>query len=443
MIVDSKPLGCLLTLFFIAGSAAQGTGSPEPGNSANGKQALAPVPAARSGGKVFEQLPVADPAPLDIERATREAVAGLLALQEGDDGDQWPYEGVYREDRGQLPIGYRVGGTAIAILGLVAAPSYGDDPARQSAVRRGIEFVLHTLEHDRMQIAFLGGYDVRGWGHIYALTCFLQLRDQELVPADLLERVADKTAWLVRALVESAIPESGGWNYSRPAGYRSPGNRASTFMTAPALQALFHAGARGYAVDDRVVEQALGALERARSAEGGYAYGAPGESRNDVRDEQLGMMDKTPGSAARAAACETTLLLAGRGDPARLERAVELFFGHWDDLAIRKSRTGTHVQPYGIAPYYFLFGHVYCAQAIEQIADQDRRAALRARMWAVLARSREADGTWNDRQFPRSAGYGTAMALLTLRMPHLPRPERWVPQAAKVTGDAAKGVDGK
>ncbi len=414
---------CLAILCCCSLSMAQAT---EPAEGKETKKSPAPEAGAARPLR-FTTFPVADVAPLDVAAATKSAIAALLALAEGDDGDQWPYEGVYREDRGQLPVGYRVGGTSITCLGLIAAPGVRDDAARMAAVECGLRFVLATLDAPRMQIEFLGNYDVRGWGHIYALQLLLHLQDQKLVPSDFELVVAAKAKWLVKALVESAIPKLGGWNYSRPHGYLSPNNRASTFMTAPALQALFHAKARGHEVPDAVVVTALDALERARGKPGGYAYGAPPESRADVDEDKLSMMDKTPGSAARAAVCETTLLLAGRGDPARLARAVDLFFTHWDALAVRKSQTGTHIPPYGIAPYYFLFGHVYCAQAIEQLDDGERREALRTKLRAVLARSREADGSWNDRQFGRSAGYGTALALLTMHMAHLPRPATWRP----------------
>lgn len=405
----------------------------------------APVPKALPAGKAaataaprrLTSFPVPEAPPLDREAATKVAIAALLALQEGEGGDEWPYQGVYREDENPSPVGYRVGGTSIACLGLVAMPGLPADLARQDAVKRGLAFVLKTLDAPRMQGDFVGRYDVRGWGHIYALELFLHLQDRKLVPEPLAAAVAAKTAWLVKTLVESAIPETGGWNYSRPRGYLSPQNKASTFMTAPALQALFHAKARGHVVPDAVVVQALDALERARAKPGGYSYGAPATSMAEVDESQLTMMDKTPSSAARAAAVETTLLLAGRGDKARLARAVDLFFAHWDDLAVRKSQTGTHIPPYGIAPYYFLFGHVYCAQAIEQLDDATQREALRAKMRAVLAKSREEDGTWNDRQFGRSGGYGTALALLTMHMPDLPKPEAWTP------GDAGKGAAGK
>jgi hypothetical protein len=115
-------------------------------------------------------------------------------------------------------------------------------------------------------------------------------------------------------------------------------------------------------------------------------------------------------------------MLAGRGDQKRLRWAIELFFQHWDDLAVRKQQTGTHIPPYGIAPYYFLYGHVYAAQAIELLDDEAARKAFRAQMAVIVERSRDEDGSWNDRQFGRSAGYGTALAIMTMQMPHLPRP---------------------
>lgn len=399
-------------------------------DSAGTKKEAAPA-TKKSAPRKFSSFPVPEAPPLDLAAATKGAIAAILALQEGEAQDEWPYRGVYTEDANPSPVGYRVGGTAIACLGLLAAPGFRQDQARRDAVQRGLAFVLKTLDAPRMSGEFLGRYDVRGWGHIYALQLLLSLQDAGLVPKDHADAVNEKTAWLVKTLVESAIPESGGWNYSRPRGYLNAQNRASTFMTAPALQVLFHAKARGHAVADAVVTQALDALERARAKPGGYAYGATAESQAEVDEDQLSMMDKTPSSAARAAVCETTLLLAGRGDRRRLERAVDLFFAHWDDLAVRKSQLGTHIKPYGIAPYYFLYGHVYAAQAIEQIDDADKRAALRGKMRAMLAKCREEEGGWNDRQFDCSGGYGTALALLAMHMPHLPKPLPWTLDSAK------------
>lgn len=425
----------LLPLLAAVVSPAQDKKAPEE----------APPAAKKAAPRVFTEFPVPDVAPLDVEKVSREAIVTLIALQEGDDDDQWPYQGVYREDRSPSPVGYRVGGTSIAILGLLSVPGYRTDTARQDVVARGVRFVLKTLELPRMEEDFVGTYDVRGWGHVYGLLMLQALQEAKAVPPDLAEQVAAKEKWLVQVLCDSAIPKTGGWNYSRPAGYKAAGNGASPFMTAPALQALFLAKARGHAVPDAVITQALDALERARAKPGGYAYSTPAKSMNQVEEAQLPRGDRTPGSAARAAACEVTLLLAGRGDLQRLERAVDLFFAHWDDLAVRKSQTGTHIPPYGIAPYYFLYGHVYAAQAIEFVPDEQKREALRGKMRAMLAKSREADGSWNDRQFERSGGYGTAMALLAMHMPRLPKMPTWTPsgEPAKASAPSQDAGAGK
>lgn len=416
-----------LAAIFAAVFVVAAVGAQELGEGKfEGKRAPAAAPIR------FTEFPVPAREALDPELATRTALEGLLALQEGAGSDQWPYEGVYREDRGQLPIGYRVGGTAIACLALIAAPGYAEDEPRRAALERGLRFVLATLEHERMSLGFIGTYDVRGWGHIYALQLFLELQDHGLVPEALADELTEKTKGLVETLVGLAIPKSGGWNYSLRAGFGKERNRASTFMTAPALQVLFHAQARGHAVPELVLDEALDALDRARSEPGAYAYGASASTQNGVAEEELAMMDRVPSSAARATAVETTLLLAGRGDPARHRRAVQRFFDDWDALAVRKSQTGTHIPPYGIAPYYFLYGHLYAAQAIELLEDTTEREALRERMRAVLALSRDQDGTWNDRQFPRSAGYGTAMAILALNLPRVHRP------IARLTGLGVK-----
>src|SRR5439155_18234052 len=65
------------------------------------------------------------------------AVEQIVQMQE--EGGQWPYEGVYRVNR-ELPVGYRIGGTALAAGTLMrAAP---DNPAAKAAIAKGLAFVL-------------------------------------------------------------------------------------------------------------------------------------------------------------------------------------------------------------------------------------------------------------------------------------------------------------
>ena len=47
-------------------------------------------------------------------------------------------------------------------------------------------------------------------------------------------------------------------------------------------------------------------------------------------------------------------------------------------------------------------------------------------MQETLWRTRESDGGWNDRIFPRSKSYSTAMAMLALLAPTLKPVPKWI-----------------
>ncbi len=354
-----------------------------------------------------------------IEQAVTQGVKHLLECQEGEPETEWPYEGVYRVD-GHIPIGYRVGGTAIAALALTAAPGYAGDAPRREAVRRATLFVTQSIEHPLMQHRVESRYDVRGWGWSYGLLHLAGLKRLNLEPDGQSAAIDAAIRFFIDGIQATAIPGSGGWNYSRPRGFDAPGP-AAPFMTAPTLMALYDAAALGYAVDGATVEKGLAALERSRAPSGAFAYSGPEDERATA-----------PGAAARMAAAEIALFRAGRSDASRLRGAVDAFIAHWSRLEERRARPGTHDGPFGIAPYYFMYGHLYAAQAAELLPGPER-PEYRRRIRELLFRVREDDGTWNDRVFPRSAGFGTSMAMLALMAPQAPDPARWPPAAPGTT----------
>lgn len=353
---------------------------------------------------------VADPPvrPMPDERVPgwQERELERLTEQRAEDGPgvEWPYQGVYRVRVGRgvvIPSGYRVGGTAIVCEALLAAPGFDEDEARIAAVTRALDFQVEMLDPETgdrfMEPGPKEGYDVRGWGHAQALALFLRVlaRDAEATfPTE--EQRATLTA-LVPHLVHCIAAneeEGGGWNYA--------GGSVSPFMTATTLDALMDAKDAGFEVDEAMIERALDALEANRATNGAFAYSGPVRGRVAMH-----------GSAARSTAAELVLVRAGRSDHDRLHTAVLGFFDGWDELLVRKSQQGTHIGPYGIAPYYFMYGHTWAARAIAAL-DEERRPALRERLLEHLWRTREGEGVWNDRIFPRSASYGTAMAVLAL-----------------------------
>ncbi len=364
-----------------------------------------------------------------VSDAVRQGVEVVLKLQEGDPRGEWPYEGVYRVSEGGehvIPIGYRVGGTAIAALALIRAPGYAEDPARRAAVAAATQFVASSIDHPLMSHRVEATYDVRGWGYAYGLSFLLAQRAAGHEPPDLASSVEAAIRFFIDGIEATAIPEIGGWNFARRGGFDAPSPQAP-FMTAPTLMALYEAAAAGHAVNQEVVAAGIRALEQARTETGAFVYSGarPGEGRGDGRSA-------VPGSVGRMVVSELALALAGRSDALRLRSAVDGFLAHWDRLEERRAKSGTHAPPFGVAPYYFYFAHLYAAQAVELLPAADR-PEYRQRIRGLLFKTRLEDGGWNDRVFPRSANYGTSMAILTLLAPDAPPPARWASLGANLS----------
>src|SRR5262249_40288883 len=150
--------------------------------------------------------------------------------------------------------------------------------------------------------------DVRVWGHACALEFLCHVRAKKLAG----DQAKDVDAW-VKKLVETLITEEipgGGWNY---ANHRQP----ASFVTAPVTQALLLARGQGEKVPDEVFERARKSLEAARYDSGGYAYS--GQARGEDKGTVL------PGSVARSAVCETTLILLGGGSKEHVQKSVGAF----------------------------------------------------------------------------------------------------------------------
>jgi hypothetical protein len=331
------------------------------------------------------------------------ALAQLVKIQDKDGA--WPYEGVYRVE-GDIPVGYRVGGTAAVAGALLAAAP--DNKEARAATERGLAYVLKNLDDPKMKPSTRDAYDVRVWGHACALEFLCQVRAARAAG----EHAKAIDAWvpkLIETLVTEEI-EGGGWNYAGR-------QRQASFVTAPVVQALLWAKAQGETVPDEVLKRARKVLEASRTEEGAFVYSGSNSTAGRSKSSSAA------GSAARSAACETTLLLIGGGSREAVKSALDAFHKHWDELHKRHQKTGTHEGPHLIAPYYFYYGHRYAAQAIE-VLPREMQAAERDRLLEVILRTREKDGTWNDRVFARSRAYGTAMIVLALMGDRAPMPPR-------------------
>ena len=107
-------------------------------------------------------------------------------------------------------------------------------------------------------------------------------------------------------------------------------------------------------------------MKLSRTPEGHIAYAASRPTREDPA-----MM---PGAIGRMVAVETVRSQAGEENDEALRVALAAFFKHWNELEKRRSQNGTHDPPYGVAPYYFFYGHGYAAEAIEELPEAERAA---------------------------------------------------------------------
>lgn len=360
-----------------------------------------------------------------LEPIIDQCVTAIVRLQEAAAGadatqppSQWPYVGVYKVD-GKTPVPYRIGGTAIAVTALAQSPRFASDASVREAVARGIGFLCEGWKDPQMSITgYEGGYDTRVWGHVEGLMCLARLSRLKLVPDDLRDRVQEACRRYLDGVVALEMPRTGGWNYARPDGRDTVGAPAS-FVTAAALEALYEAAAAGLTVPPGPIDRGLDVLERARDATGSIMYS--GEAKATPR-----MSDGVPGAVGRMVASEAMLLRGGRGSAAAVRGAVDAFIVHWKWLDARRAKPGTHQRPYMVAPYYFMFAHRYAAAAVELLPASER-AEYRRRINELLLSVRGEDGSWNDRVFAPSAGYGTSMALLALMQPSLDQPTRALP----------------
>ena len=358
-----------------------------------------------SMGQVSENLPskkVVKNKQVEIDDAIAVGVEQLLKIQ-NDDGS-WPYEGVYRVRR-QIPVGYRIGGTAICCEALLYATPASHEPANQS-IMRGVDLILEELEHPLMEPSQKDQYDVRVWGHTFALDLFCRLKHSGRFP-----KSEEKTKPWIEKLTRTLLFEelkTGGWNYANRRAH-------AAFVTVPVVQALLWSRGTDQKVPAEVFQRAIDALNRSRNSSGAFTYSG---NERESRPTQL------PGSIARAAGCELVLELLGANRDKQIQAALDAFHKHWIELEKRRKKTGTHVAPYGVAPYYFYYGHRYVAQAIAGLGKADRPAEYE-RFNAVLFKTRDEDGTWNDRVFDRSKAYGTAMAMMALLAERVPLPPKY------------------
>ena len=342
---------------------------------------------------------------VDRQSEINAGIKTLVSLQE--DGQKWPYEGNYRVE-GKVPFTYEMGGTSLVCLALLYG-SGDDDTKANAAFENGLSFILDNLDDPRMATSNKLEYDMRVLAQAYSLLLLSHVNNQK-PEHDRNNAIKNGMQQLTKSLIAEQM-DDGGWNYQgRPV--------HASFVTASVVEALTWANGPENPIDRGVFRRATNALASSRFIDGGFRYYGTHDS-NAKRERQ----DLLPGSIGRASICESMLHLHGAGSVNRIQKSIDAFHHHWQQLENRRRKTGTHDGPFLVAPYYFYYGHRYVAQAIE-LLPVSQRGAERNRLYQLLMRTKSDDGTWNDRIYPRARSYGTAMVMLALMSDRIGVPPR-------------------
>jgi hypothetical protein len=203
----------------------------------------------------------------------------------------------------------------------------------------------------------------------------------------------------------------GGWGYyDFRFRTKHPSSDSMSFVNAAVLVVFHAARDAGHEPPQRIVDRALAATRRQRLADGSYLYGEYLKWR-----PRLGI-NRPGGSLGRTQACNLALRLWGD------ESVTSQLFVDWLDrlitrngwLDIGRKRPIPHESWFGVAGYFYYFGHYYGALCIEQV-PADQRPLYRAHLARIILDRQEKDGSWWDYPlYDYHQPYGTSFALLTL-----------------------------
>ena len=293
-----------------------------------------------------------------------------LARNQGSDG-AWRSAGGY----GTYPAAM----TGLAGMAFVTAGSLPTRGKHWREVRRAVDFLLRCADPSTGLIAVPREEDRPMYGHGFATLLLASVygMEEDARKQERLKGVLDRAV----ALVVAAQSPAGGWHY------RPDANDDEGSVTVTQLQALRACRMAGILVDKRTIDRAVAYVKRCQNGDGSVRYS---------------LASGPEGRPAITAAGIAVLYSAGVYDE---EPFVDKAFGY----------CSRHIHPTISRTQHEYYTHCYWSQALYQRGGQAWNDYYEKRStW--LCNQQQRDGSWNG----DSVGtvYGTALALVTLQLPH-------------------------
>ncbi len=271
----------------------------------------------------------------------------------------------------------------------------------EAAVGRGTDWIETWLSsRDPKTASHFGG--------AYVLDYLLARFSRHQTPA--LKKTAQKA---VDFLLAGQCP-NGAWSYSHrfavtwKGGFggwpRTTRGRTHSMNTGPALLNLARARDLGFKVDARALKRAVAVLKKMRTDPGVYTYTYPDPISFRKPDQSI----------ARGPACEQALYRCKAVGKKELHQTVRTFMKYRDALRIPVKINKSWGNPHAFSSYFYFYAYYHAGLAIQDLGKNASTPLLQELREDIL-RVPELDSTWVD-YHQGGKPYGTAMALLVLRM---------------------------
>ncbi len=306
---------------------------------------------------------------------------------------------------------FRTAVTSLVLMALVESREQFDGAKRteiETAIDRGQAWLL---EHgDDLRRADADAiYNV--WGHSFAIQAIVRLHARAEDNEDLRSQLVELLKYQVDRLHRYQTID-GGWAYygNDELHTRRPSGSTFSFVTATALIALDEAKTLGAELPEKRIQQAIDSILRQRYPDFAYAYG-----------EYLKLMprygiNRPAGSLGRSQACNLALRLYGDEfvTDEVLKTWLNRLFARNGWLSIGRKYPVPHESHFGVAGYFYYYGHFYAGLTIEQLPPEER-PYFQDHLAHILLPLQEKDGSWWDYPlYNYHQQYGTAMAVCAL-----------------------------
>ena len=287
---------------------------------------------------------------------------------------------------------FRAAITAMCVTALIETDAAKSDISAKESLAKGEKWLLENLgsirraNHDAI-------YNV--WGHAYGISALVAMYKKEVSDNSRKLKIEDAIKHQIKMLQKYESVDGGWGYYDFRYQTKQPSSSSISFTNSTALVALKAAQEIGINVPERLTKRAFDATKRQQKPDFSYAYG------EYLKMRPMRGINLPGGSLGRSQACNIALRMWG--DKKITDKVMDTWLDRlwarngW--LSIGRKRPIPHESWFGVAGYFYYYGHFYAALCIESLEDKKNANYHKGQLAAVILPLQEKEGSWWDYLF--------------------------------------------